>query len=186
MPHSVYLVTTCNNEFCDIIISDDLENKISDMDEWPSFTVNEPQINDWIPNFTDFDILTCETSENRTNDFDKDTFNLSLSSEISCRTMGSTDTGRFFDKPVNMNIMENKPRNLGYTDAKIPLTAEDFEEHFTENPLINDMQAYQISNAEVRNKNLSSNENVTYIFDFCYSHLQYLGYSLIHELLMTL
>lgn len=55
------------------------------MAEWAYGVENDFQNNDsesLIPDFTNFGILTSDTSETRTNDFDVKTFNSSLSSEV--------------------------------------------------------------------------------------------------------
>lgn len=105
---------------------------------------------------------------------------------MSSKTMESTDTEGFFKKPLNVNIRKNNTSKRENTDAKTPVTAMHLDKHLTESPNLEDMPAYKVSNVEAVNKNLSPNKSTTHISECCHSHLQYLGYSLLHELLMTL
>lgn len=157
------------------------------MDEWSSITENEPEIVDCkhcVPDFTNIDTLLSNSCVNRTNGLNGKTLN--GSSEMSSKTMESTGTERFFNKPLNVNIRKNNTSNRENTDVKTPVTAMHLDKHFTESPNLEDMPAYEVNNVEVVNKNLSPNKSTTHISEFCHSHLQYLGYSLLHELLMML
>lgn len=143
------------------------------MDEWSCDREDESCIED----FKNFDNCTSDSFEKRTNDVEENNFNLCLSSQISPRTMGLTGTERYFDEHFNVNIMKSETCNRESTHVKIPVIMDHFEESLDSK----DMQDNQMGNAEITSKNLSS---IT--AEFCNSQLQYLGYSLLHELLMML
>lgn len=71
--------------------------------DWFFGTENETYVED-----TNAYIFTSNHSENRTREFDEDTVNFTLSSDISSRTLGSTATKSLLKKPLNGFVMKNK------------------------------------------------------------------------------
>lgn len=158
------------------------------MDELYANIENEPQVNDWkrwIPDFTNFDTLTNNTSRNRTTDFEENTFNFSLSLKCHLEQWDQQILKKNI-KLLSVNIWKISQSIFKIWVQKYLLQRSVSKNILQEVLLQKICKGYQLSNADIINKKLSSNKNVTYISQIFYSHLQYLGYSLLHELFMTI